>query len=131
MRFETRKSPKAVHGESPALRPKLPSREARPAGPIIPFQARQGSWKIPVGEYFEWTTGFPSAVHAGVSNVFGRGVLDSNCKLSSTPVMMLNGRPEEISTSGANVQSLKSLLAKPPPASLPVWYTPLKTNRWR
>ena len=47
--------------------------------------------------------------------MLGRLVSDESCRLSPLPVMMLNGRPEEISTSGANVQSLSNFLPKPLP----------------
>src|SRR5882672_4870893 len=126
MRLATRRSLNTVQGVIPALRRRLPSSEISvPSKPKM-----QGSWKIPVGENFDWTTAFPNrAVHAGVSNVFGLPVSEDNCRLSPLPVMILNGRPELNSTRGANVQSLKTLLTKPLPESLPVWYTPLNTKR--
>src|SRR5208282_3896442 len=96
---------KTVHGATPALRPRLPSSEARPEGPIWPLKLKMhGSWKTPVGEYFELTGVFPRAVHAGFTNVLGRPVSEDNCRLSSLPVMMLNGRPELSSIRGARVQ---------------------------
>src|SRR5271163_1797602 len=108
---------KTVHGETAALRPRLPSSEAR-----VPLKLRmQGSWKTPVGEYFELTGLFPRAVHAGFTKVLGRPVSEDNCRLSPLPVMMLKGRPELSSIRGARVQLLKNLLAKPLPPSLPVW----------
>src|SRR5450759_3443692 len=117
MRLATRRSLKTVHGVMPALRPRLPSREAS-----VPLKLRmQGSWKTPGGENFELTGLFPIAVHAGFSKVLGRPVSDDNCRLSPLLVMMLKGRPEPNSIRGANVQLLKSLLAKPLPLSLPVW----------
>src|SRR5262249_38779767 len=117
-----------VQGVIPALRPRLPSRETR-----LPLKsAMQGSWKTPVGEYFEFTGKFPSAVHAGLANVFGREVNDDNCRLSWLPVMMLNGRPAPNSIKGANVQSLSNFPATPSyPKTFPTWYTPLNTKRWR
>src|SRR6266704_1904856 len=70
MRLATRRSLKTVHGVTPALRPRLPSRDAS-----VPLKSRmQGSWKIPVGEYFDLTGWFPIEVHAGFSKVFGRPV---------------------------------------------------------
>src|SRR6266403_5765653 len=127
MRLATRRLLKTVHGVIPALRLRLPSSDTSvPSKP-----KRQGSWKIPVGENLDWTTAFPKAVHAGFSKVLGRPVSEDNCRLSPLPVMMLKGRPEPNSIRGANVQLLKNLLAKPSPESLPVWYTPLKTKRWR
>src|SRR5713101_2798344 len=127
MRLATRRSLKTVHGVTPALRPRLPSREAS-----VPLKLRmQGSWKIPVGENFEVVGLFPIAVHAGFSKVLGRPVSEDNWRLSPLPARMLNGRPELNSIRGATVQLLKSWLAKPSPPSLPVWETPLKTKRWR
>src|SRR5258708_26569434 len=119
-----RMSLKTVQGVIPALRPRLPSSESS-----VPLKfAPQGSWRIPVGEYFELTL----APQAGFANVFGREVNDDSCKLSPVPVMILKGRPELNSINGANVQSLSSLPAKPSlPMILPVLYTPLKTNRCR
>src|SRR5580692_2019558 len=123
MRLATRMSLKATHGESPALRPRLPSRESK-----VPSKAaRQGSWKIPVGENLEATVG----PQLGLAMVLGRPVNADNCRLSSTPVTMLKGLPEANSIRGASVQLLKNLLVKPSPASLPLWYTPLKTKRCR
>ena len=52
-------------------------------------------------------------------------------KLLSTPEMMLNGRPETTSKMGARVQLEKNFPTNPLPLSLPLWYTPLKTKRWR
>ena len=52
--------------------------------------------------------------------VFGLPVRDESCRLSSPPVMMLNGRPEPISSSGAQVRPLKTLLTKALPCTLPV-----------
>src|SRR5229473_2466176 len=114
MRLATRRSLKTVHGVTPALRPRLPSREAS-----VPLKSRmQGSWKTPVGENFDWTGLFPIDVHAGFSKVLGRPVRDDNWRLSPLPVRMLNGRPEPNSIRGATVQLLKSLLARPSPPSL-------------
>src|SRR6266404_6508232 len=117
MRLATRRSLKTVHGVTPALRPRLPSRDAS-----VPLKSRmQGSWKIPVGEYFDLTGWFPIEVQAAFSKVLGRPVSEDNWRLSPLPVRMLNGRPEPNSIRGANVQLLKTLLAKPSPPSLPVW----------
>src|SRR5712692_7794341 len=123
MRLATRRSLNTVQGVIPALRLRLPSSEISVPSKLAP----QGSCKVPVGEYLEGMGG----PQAGLTVVLGRPVSDDNCKLSPLPVMMLNGRPELNSTKGAKVQLLKSLLAKPSPESLPVWYTPLKTKRWR
>src|SRR5260370_41625512 len=115
MRLATRRSLKTVHGVTPALRPKLPSREAS-----VPLKLRmQGSWKIPVGENFEVVGLFPIAVHAGLSKVLGRPVREDNWRLSPLPVRLLNDRPELYSIRGADVQFLKRFLAKPSPLSLP------------
>src|SRR6267142_4521500 len=116
-------SEKAAQGVKPALRPRFPSRESS-----VPSKfARHGSWKIPVGENFDFTVG-PQLT---LATVFGRPGKEDNCKLSPLPVMMLKGLPEENSTRGANVQLLRNFLAKLSPDSLPLWYTPLKTKRWR
>src|SRR6266446_5732353 len=117
MRFATRRSLNTVQGLIPALRLRLPSSDTSvPSKPKI-----QGSWKIPVGENLDWTTGLCTiSVHAGVSKVLGRPVSEDNCRLSPLPVMILKGRPELNSMRGAKVQLLKSLLAKPSPESLPV-----------
>src|SRR5882757_8418245 len=123
MRLATRRSLNTVQGVMPALRRRLPSSEIRVPSKL----ARHGSCKVPVGEYLEFT----GSAQPGLTVVLGRPVSEDNCRLSPLPVMTLNGLPELNSTSGANVQSLKNLLAKPAPESLPVWYTPLKTKRWR
>src|ERR1700724_1912781 len=128
MRLATRRSLKTVHGVTPALRPRLPSREAS-----VPLKPKmQGSWKNPVGEYFE-ATGLNPHRLSGVpeGTTLGRPVREDNWRLSPLPVRMLNGRPEPNSIRGATVQLLKSLLAKPSPLSLPDWETPLMTKRWR
>ena len=65
-----------------------------------------GSWKTPVGEYLEAT--FRSAPWAGSRHALGRPVSEDNWRLSPLPVMMLNGRPEQLDDR-ANVQSLKNL----------------------
>ena len=75
----------------------------------------QGSWKTPVGEYFELTP----EPHAGSTKVFGRDVKDDNCRLSPLPVRMLNGRPDPNSISGAIVQSLRNARTKPPESTFP------------
>src|SRR2546423_13825328 len=116
-----RTSLKTVHGVTPELRPRLPSRERS-----VPLKlARQGSWKTPLGENFDDT----GVVQLGFTNVFGLPVNEDSCRLSPLPVRMLNGRPELKSISGAKVQSLSSLPAKPLPPTLPPWKTPLKTKR--
>src|ERR1700733_13977722 len=115
MRLATRRSLKTVQGVTPALRPRFPSRDSS-----VPLNASgQGSWNTPVGEYFDGTAGFPAAVQTGLTKVLGRPVREDNCRLSSFPVMMLNGRPEPNSTSGAIVQLLKNLLPKPSPPGFP------------
>src|SRR5271155_4805421 len=102
-------------GVTPALRPRLPSSEAR-----VPSKPRmQGSWKTPVGEYLEFTGRLPRLVQAGFTNVFGRPVSEESCRLSPLPVMMLNGRPVPNSISGASVQLLRNLLLKLEPLILP------------
>src|SRR5260370_14190029 len=107
MRLATRRSLKTVHGVTPALRPRLPSREAS-----VPLNSRiQGAWKVPVGEYFDWTGLFPIAVHAGFSKVLGRPVSEDNCRLSPLPAMMLKGRPEPNSIEEATVQYVKTFVA--------------------
>jgi hypothetical protein len=73
---------------------------------------------MPVGENFDATGVKPAAVQMGLTVVLGRPVREDSCRLSSLPVMTLNGRPEAISISGATVQLLKNLLAKPFPLSL-------------
>src|SRR5208283_3410815 len=111
-----------VHGVMPALRPRLPSSEARPERPIWPFHsAMHGSWRTPVGEYCDCTGVFPSAVQVAFTKVLGRPVRGENWRLSALPVRTLNGRPAPTSICGANVQLLKNLLAKPLPLSLPDW----------
>src|ERR1035437_10451449 len=110
--LETRMSLKTVHGVMPALRPRLPSRDAS-----VPLKsARQGSCKTPVGEYLL----LKEVPQAGLAVVLGRLVREDNWRLSPPAVMMLNGRPEPNSMRGAKVQLLKSLPAKPLLASLPV-----------
>src|SRR6267142_6270471 len=102
MRLEMRMSENATHGDTPRLRPKLPSSDCSvPSKP-----AMQGSWKTPVGENLELTV----APQAGLTVTLGRPVSEEICRLSPLPVTMLNGRPEANWTSGANVQLLKSLL---------------------
>src|SRR5581483_3442453 len=50
----------------------------------------------------------------------------------SSPVITLNGRPEETSTIGAKVKSpMKCFQAPSPDLALPVWKTALVTQRWR
>ena len=51
--------------------------------------------------------------------MLGRPVREDSWRLSPLPVMMLKGRPEATSSSGAKVQSLKNLLTKPLPLSFP------------
>src|ERR1700722_8881842 len=111
MRLATRRSLNKVQGETPALRERFPSSDKS-----VPLKsAGQGSWKTPVGEYLELTAGKPSAVHPGLTKVFGRPVSDESCKLSPSLVMMLKGRPLATSMMGAKVQSLKNFPAKPSP----------------
>src|SRR5258708_23490992 len=128
MRVATRRSLNTVHGERPALRRRLPSSCVSVGKvPVRTKLMMQGACRVPVGEYLLLKT----VPQVGSTAVLGRPVSEDNCKVSPLPVMILNGRPEMNSTSGANVQSLKQLLAKPSPESFPVWYTPLNTNRWR
>src|SRR5947208_6157480 len=50
----------------------------------------------------------------------------------SSPVMTLNGRPEENSTMGESVKSPKKCFKAPSPdLALPDWKTALVTQRWR
>src|SRR5215467_9308768 len=116
-------SSNTVHGVSPALRPRLPS-SCRSVGMVpVGFVAlgrnprMHGSWKVPLGENFDWYT----APQAGSTVVLGRPVREDSWRLSPLAVTMLNGRPEETSMIGANVQSLKNLLLNPEPPTLPVW----------
>src|ERR1700690_4194547 len=121
MRFATRRSSNTVHGVVPALRPRLPS-SCCSVG-VVPLRTNgtmHGSCKTPVGEYLELTGRLPLAVQTGSTTVLGRPVSDDNCRLSPLLVMMLKGRPDANSMRGANVQSLKNLLPKPSPPSLPV-----------
>src|SRR5579871_1468023 len=116
MRRATRRSSNTVHGCTPELRPRFPSRESS-----VPLKfSMQGSWNTPVGDAFEVTGVFPSAVHAGLTNVFGRPVSDESCRLSPLAVMMLYGRPDATSIRGANVQLLRNFLPNPGPANLPL-----------
>src|SRR6266567_3157482 len=108
-RLETRRSPNTVHGVIPALRPRFPSSEISVPSKL----AIQGSWKTPVVENFDET--LVPQIGLGLENVFGRVVSEDSCRLSGLPVMMLKGRPEPNSIRGANVQLLRSLLAKPSP----------------
>ena len=63
---------------------------------------------------------YTTAPQAGSTVVFGRLVSDESWRLSPLPVRMLKGRPEEISSNGAKVQSLSIFLAKPLPPTFPV-----------
>jgi len=75
-----------------------------------------------VGENLEGTVAYPQLfVGVPAATTLGRLVSEDNWRLSPPLVMMLKGRPELNSIWGANVQLLKSLLAKPLPLSLPVW----------
>src|SRR5579864_1701716 len=117
MRLATRISSKTVQGSMPALRPRLPSSWRRVG--VVKVATKplmQGSCSEPEGEYLD----LYDAPHAGLTVVLGRPVRDDNWRLSPLPVMMLNGRPEAMSSSGAIVQSLKTLRTKPLP-TLPVW----------
>src|SRR5438477_7386047 len=131
MRRATRRSLKTVQGLRPPLRGKLPSRASKVGVPPAANTAKQGSWKKPVGENFEGTGAPHPTFGAPAGTTFGRPVLGENWKLSGLPVMMLNGRPEATSIIGAIVQSLKKRLANESPPNLPLWYTPLNTNRCR
>src|SRR5262249_10782090 len=127
-RLATRRSLNTVHGCTPALRPRLPS-SCRRVGvvKVATNPLMQGSWKVPLGECFDCT----AIPQNGSTVVFGRPVRADNCRLFPFPVMMLNGLPEATSITGANVQSLSSLLTNPLLLNRPVWYTPLKTKRCR
>src|SRR4029077_1644770 len=117
MRLATRKSLKTVQGVTPALRPRFPSSASRVGvAPVAMKPIMHGSCRTPVGEYFDLYVG----PQAGLIVVFGRPVSEESWRLSPLPVMMLNGRPEETSSSGATVQLLKNLLTKPLPPSFPV-----------
>src|SRR5437773_5980909 len=115
-------SVKTFIGLVPALRPRLPFR--------VPSR-KQAGCKNPVGEKREAAATSPQEfgpVPAATTNGRSVGVLKS--KLRSSPVMILNGRPDAASMIGDTVQSEKNLLQKPPD-KVPLWYTPLNTNRWR
>src|SRR5690348_11733226 len=115
--FEIRMSLKTVHGVTPALRPRLPSSCCNVGGiPLSRNCATHGSCRTPVGENFD----FAMVPHAGFVTVLGRPVSEDSCRLSPLPVMMLNGRPELNSISGANVQLLKNAVANPPLPTCPV-----------
>src|SRR5581483_11899369 len=124
MRRAIRRSLNTVYGFNPALRPRLPSS----AGEFSAMGAdeaatvwKQGSWKNPLGENCEATVVLPqSEVGVPPGTMIGRPVSGENWKLSALPVMMLNGRPEEISMMGAMVQSLHNLRAKPLVPTLPL-----------
>src|SRR6266496_361420 len=117
MRFETRRSLNTVHGVTPALRPRLPSSCRRVGGtPLSKNSATHGACRTLVGENFD----FAMAPQAGLVVVFGLPVNDDSWRLSPLPVMMLNGRPELNSISGAKVQSLRKALANPLPLTCPV-----------
>jgi hypothetical protein len=81
---------------------------------------KQAGIKYPVGENFDGAAVSPQLVVAPAAAVFGRSVGVLKSKLRSSPVMMLNGRPEAISKMGAIVQPEKNLLAKPLPPSVPL-----------
>src|SRR5260370_38409831 len=99
MRLATRRSLKTVHGVTPALRPKLPSREGS-----VPLKLRmQGSWKIPVGENFAVVGLFQIVVHAGVSKWLCRPVSEANGWFSAWRGRMVKGRPETNSVRGRTV----------------------------
>src|SRR5579862_448665 len=135
MRRAMRRSLKTVQGIKPALRPRLPSSSNNAFGAascVGVMSAKHTSWKNPVGEYLEATVGYPHAfVGVPEGTMSGRGPLESNWKLSLAPVRMLNGLPEATSIMGATVQLLKNFDEKLSPPSLPLSYTPLKTNRCR
>src|ERR1700676_2659016 len=98
MGLEIRISSNTVQGVIPALRPRLPS-SCRRVGVVrvATKPLMQGSCNKPVGEYLDLKT----APQAGSTVVLGRPVKDESWRLSPLPVMMLNGRPEAISSSGA------------------------------
>src|SRR5882724_841921 len=92
---------------------------------------KQAGCKKPVGENREAAAASPQlfkGVPAGTMR--GRSVGVEKSKLRSSPVMMLNGLPDTASIMGATVQLLNNLPAKLSPTR-PLWYTPLKTKRWR
>src|SRR5437660_1269992 len=103
---QSRRSLKTVQGLRPPLRGKLPARASKVGVPPAANTAKQGSWKKPVGENFEGTGAPHPTFGAPAGTTFGRPVLGENWKLSGLPVMMLNGRPEANSISGATVQLL-------------------------
>src|SRR5207247_2602616 len=120
MRRATRRSLKTVQGLRPPLRGKLPSRASKLGDPPAAKTAKHGSWKDPVGENLDAMVGPQGVAGAPAGTTFGRPVLGENWKLSGLPVMMLNGRPEANSISGATVQLLNKRRAKPSPESFPV-----------
>src|SRR4051794_2022345 len=119
-RRDTRRSLNTVQGLTPALRARLPSNACSVGVPPKANDAKQGSWKNPVGEKVEVTVGPHGFGAVPGFTTFGLPVLGENWKLSGLPVMMLKGRPEATSMIGAKVQLLSSLLAKPSPEILPV-----------
>src|SRR5579864_5347035 len=126
-----RRSLKTTQGFTPPLRPKVPSSDCRVGVPPAANCAKQGSWKKPVGENLDGTAGPQPRSGAPADTMLGRPVSGENWKLSGLPVRMLNGLPEAISMIGATVQSLNKRLTKLFPPNLPLWYTPLNTNRCR
>src|SRR5690348_12842595 len=131
MLFATRMSVNTVMGRVLALRARLPSSEPVKT-PSSGFESiKHGIWKAPVGDAFDGTVGKPQAlVGVPTATAFGRSVEVLKLKFWSVAVTMLKGRPELNSTIGATVTSLNILPQNPLPA-LPLWYTPLKTKRWR
>jgi hypothetical protein len=82
--------PRRVH---PALRPRLPSSCCSVGARSTMNCCRQGSWNIRWANTSTPPACSQAAVQMGLTVVLGRPVSDDSCRLSSLPVMMLNGRP--------------------------------------
>src|SRR5579863_5172284 len=121
-----RRSLNTVHGCTPALRARSPSSES---SVVLEVAVKHGSWKNPVGEYLEATSGPQPLPAAEPVTTFGRAAVGANWKFVLSPVMIRNGRPDATSTMGEKVQWLKNFLKKPSPLSFPDWRTALNTKR--
>src|SRR5208282_5453817 len=118
MRRAMRRSLNTVQGWKPALRARSPSSESNV---VFDVAVKQSSWKSPVGENLDATTGPHPLPAAAAVTTLGRDAVGANWKFVLSPVMIRNGRPEPTSTMGATVQLLKNFLAKPSPPSFPDW----------
>src|SRR5207244_11091329 len=112
IRLLTRISVKMFIVLVPALRPRLPSK--------VPSRKHAGC-KNPVGEKRDATATSPQEFGpVPDATIKGRSVGVLKSKLRSSPVMMLNGRPDAASMIGATVQSERNLLQKAPDR-VPLW----------